>query len=120
MSPDQQIYSRVYSLILGLGYDTYSYLPGDVVYPFVHIGEQFKQNERLHKDRLNAQTQLTVHVWGNDWRRRGDITKMMYAIERAIVKEFGVRGEDISTQLITDNSTNTPLMHGIVDINITY
>lgn len=120
MSPEQQLFNRVYSLILGLGYDAYSYLPGDVAYPFVHIGEQFKQHERTNKDRLDTQSQLTVHVWGNDWRRRGDITSMMYAIEQAIVKEFGVRAELISTQMLTDNSTNTPLMHGLIELDINY
>lgn len=121
MSPDQQIFNRVYALIMGLGYDVYSYIPADgTTYPFVHIGEQFKQQEQTNKDTLDKQTQITVHVWGNDWRRRGDITQMMYAIEQAVIREFGVRGEVISTQMLTDNTTNTPLMHGIIDLDIDY
>lgn len=96
----------------------YDYLPGDADYPFVFIGEQFSHNERWHKDNLDKQTQVTVHIYHNNWRQRGTVTKMMFDIEKSIIKEFGINGELITTQLLPDNSTGTSLMHATLEPDI--
>lgn len=104
-----------------MGYDTYDYLPNDTVeYPFVFIGEQFKQDIREHKDYLSGQTQVTVHVWHNDWRKRGTVSRMMAEIERVVrdLYRFDVQG--VNTQVLTDNSTGSDLLHGVLEIDIKY
>lgn len=87
-------------------------------YPFIHLGEQFKQNVRESKDHLRRPTQLTVHVWHNTWTERGVVTSMMFQIESAVIDHFGIDGENISSQMIPDTTTSTKLVHGILEIEI--
>ncbi|MDN6670661.1 MAG: hypothetical protein L0L07_00050 [Staphylococcus equorum] len=100
--------------------NVYDYLPGDVGYPFVFVGEQFKQNDRKHKDYLNGSTQVTVHVWHNDYKKRGTLSDMMTQIEEAIQLKYGSKADNIDTQIITDTSTGAELLHGIVEVSINY
>lgn len=100
--------------------NVYDYLPGDVPMPFVFIGEQFKQNDRIQKDYLNGVTQVTVHVWHNDYKKRGTLSNMMYQIEQAVQAKYKSRADDANTQIIIDNTTGADLLHGIVEFSIDY
>lgn len=106
---------------VGLGYDTYDYLPDERTnYPFVFIGEQFKQDDRIHKDSLNGRTQITVHVWHNDYKKRGDLSNMMNQIEQKVRKKYEMRLLQANMQIIVDRSTGTDLLHGMIDLDIKY
>lgn len=108
-------------LCVDLGYDTYDYLPDSrVKYPFVFVGEQFKQNERNHKDSLNGKTQVTVHVWHNSPRRRGTTARMMANIEKAILTEYGHNATAVNTWMLIDSSTGSDLLHGVLEVEIKY
>lgn len=97
----------------------YDYNPPEgTIYPFVRIGEVFKQNRRLHKQNLDGDIQVTLHFWHDNSRQRGTFTKMMYDAEVALIEQFGVRGEDINTRVMDDNTTSVTLLHGILEINI--
>lgn len=117
ISPEQTIYNRLYDLCTNLGYDVYEYIPNEVEYPLVILGEQFSQNVRVHKDFYNKDTQITIHVWHNNWRRRGTLLEMMRQIELAIVREFDVDDELITSQVIGEPD-NAELLHGIIETNI--
>lgn len=119
ISPEQRIYTELRKIIdLELGYSVYDYLPDSAEYPFVVLGEQFSQPTREHKDYRNKNVQTTVHVWHNDWRQRGTLSSMMREIELAIIRAFGVDGEDISIRILPDNSTGSDLLHGILETDI--
>ena len=119
ISPEQKIYTQIRRICDELRYSTYDYLPDSKAeYPFVVLGEQFSQNIREHKDYLNKRTQITVHFWHNDWRKRGSLTKMMRNVELGIIREFKVNGEDISMQILPDSSTGSDLLHGILETDI--
>ena len=119
ISPEQKIYTQIRRICDELGYSVYDYLPDSKAeYPFIVLGEQFSQNFREHKDYYNKQTQITVHFWHNDWRKRGTLTKIMHDVELGIIREFKVNGEDISTQTLLDNSTGSDLWHGILETDI--
>lgn len=121
ISPQQQIWTDIRMKCVSLGYEVYDYLPSmEVGYPFVFIGEQFKQNERIHKDYLNARTQVTVHVWHNNPRKRGELSGMMDSIEGIVRLDYKSRLKEANTQIIGDNTTGTDLLHGVLDFNITY
>ena len=121
MSPEQRIRIRTRVLLENLGYPVFNYLPsGERGFPLLHLGEQFKQNERLHIDKLNGRTQLTVHVWHNDVRQEGTVMGITYQVEQMFLKEFGIKGEDISTEIVVDDSTDSRLLHGIINVNIQY
>lgn len=105
----------------GLGYDVYDYTPSsEASYPFVFVGEAFKQNQHLQKDYLNGQVQLTVHVWHNDPRKKGTVYDMADDIENAVRKLYERNVQDVNTQILIDTSTSRELLHGIVEFVINY
>ena len=119
ISPEQKIYTQIRRICDELGYSIYDYLPDSKAeYPFIVLGEQFSQNFREHKDYYNKRTQITVHFWHNDWHKRGSLTKMMRNVELGIINEFKVNGEDVSVQVLPDNSTGSDLWHGILETDI--
>lgn len=123
MSPEQKVFTKIRALCVGLfGADkVYDFLPPEsVAYPFVFIGEQFAQSVNRHKDGRSKATQVTIHVWHSDMRRRGELTKMIGQIENAIIGEYGLTGDSITTQVIIDRTTSAPLLHGIVEPDIKF
>ena len=126
ISPTHELFNAVRKLSHDLGYDTYDHLPdGSASYPFVHIGEQFEQLMTTNKDRLTGQTQITIHVWHNDWRRRSVLTEMMSDIERGLwglrsTTRFSIRINNTNKQVLTDTSTDSTLLHGILEVDISY
>lgn len=100
--------------------NVYDYLPGNVPMPFIFLGESFKQNDRIQKDYLNGVTQVAVHVWHNDYKKRGTLSNMMHQIEQAVQAKYKSRADDANTQIIIDNTTGADLLHGIVEFSIDY
>lgn len=120
MSPQQGVYNQIRKLCVELygENNVFDKVPGEVPYPFIQLGDQTSQNIREHKDYIDKNTQIIVNVWHNDWDQRGELTHMMYEIEEAIIEEFGARGELIVSSILPDDSTNTLLLHGILDLSI--
>lgn len=113
-------------MCVALGYDVYDYRPDSSAgYPFVDLGEQFNQTTPDSKDTMRTDTQITIHVWHNDWRRRGTLTSMMNDIEDGVKRlkkttRLSLRLNAVNSQVLTDNATNTPLLHGVIEADITY
>jgi hypothetical protein len=120
MSPELVIYNRIRQVCVNvLGADKVAQSwSSNTTYPHVVLGEQFKQNIRENKDRLNRQTQVTLHFWHNNVRQGGTVRNMMHDVEVGLLDEFGSLGEDINTQLLEDDSTSTTFLHGILEIDI--
>ena len=113
------MYTKLRRICDELGYTVYDYVAdSEAEFPFVVLGEQFSQTVREHKEFTTKDVQTTIHVWHNDWRQRGTVTKMLREIELSIVREFGIDGEDISTQILPDDTTGTALYHGILETDI--
>src|SRR5699024_10831194 len=116
MNPEQQIFTDIRQEILNLlAQDkVYDYIPLErTPYPFIRVGEVFKQNRRIHKLDLDGDMQVSLHFWHDSTRKRGTFTKLMYDAEVALIGEFGVRGEDINSRVLEDNTTAVTLLHGI-------
>lgn len=121
MTDEQRVFTEIRRLAVQLFGESkvYDYTPPqDASYPMIMIGEQFAQNNRVHKKDLNINTQVTVHFWHDNVRQRGTFSGMIARMEDALINEYGVRGEDISIQMLNDNSTAITLLHGILEVNI--
>ena len=119
ISPEQKIYTQIRRICDELGYPVYDYrADGQTGFPFVILGEQFSQPLREHKDGRNKQIQTTIHVWHNDWRKRGTVSQIMRGIELKIIEHFGVPAENINMQIIADDTTGSNLWHGILETDI--
>lgn len=123
-SPEQEIFDAIFSTCLNLGYRTYDYLPPNgTQYPFVYIGEVFQQ-DRHTKSGLFGDIQVTVHIY-NDRKKRKETTTMrdtikneLYNLKRA--GSINVMLKRGTGQILIDNSTSEPLLHGILELEFTY
>jgi hypothetical protein len=123
-SPEQEIFDAIYSTCLHLGYRTYDYLPPNgTQYPFVYIGEVFQQ-DRHTKSGLFGDIQVTVHIF-NDRKKRKETTTMRDTIKNELYKlkragSINVMLKRGTGQILIDNSTSEPLLHGILELEFTY
>lgn len=124
-SPDQAIYDALYSICLNLGYDAYDYLPGkEAPYPFVFIGEIFEQSRNTKTKRI-GDYQITLHIYHTEPKyNRKAVTDMREAIKREYYKLKRAYGYQMipkrhNGQIIIDTSTNIPLLHGILELDMT-
>ena len=119
ISPEQKIYTQIRKICDELGYSVYDYqADSQAEFPFVILGEQFSQPFREHKDGRSKQVQTTIHVWHNDWRKRGTVSQIMREIELKVIDRFGVPAENINMQIIADDTTGSNLWHGILETDI--
>lgn len=120
ISPQQAIFLAVATTCESLGYDTYDYLPmEEVAYPFVFVGED-SSTDLPNKTAIHGSYRLTLHVY-NRYRKRGTTTEMIMNIKGALrelkqVQGFFVSVVNVNDQMLIDNTTNTPLLHGVLDI----
>lgn len=121
-SPQQEIFTlcrQKATEVIGKD-DVYDYPPGEVDYPFFYIGEAFSQ-DKANKSVVNATVQQTIHLYHNDYKKRGTSEKLILELKhklRKVVKtpHFFVTISNMSSQIIPDNSTSTPLLHGILEV----
>lgn len=124
MSPQQSIFTMCRQASARI-VNTYDYLPGkDTAYPFAFIGEQFAQDTRK-KNVVIGNVQQTIHVYHNDYKQRGSATKIMDDIlaELRRLERAGLYSVDlvgVSMQVIPDNTTDTPLLHGVLELNFRF
>lgn len=94
--------------------------PADVPYPFVFLGENQEIDELL-KGGISARVEQTIHVYSNDVRSRGTFSAVMARCKQAaynITKGDGsVMLAGISAQVLPDNTTAVPLLHGVIDVS---
>ena len=108
-----------------MGYTVFDYLPPEgTAYPFVFVGEQYS-NDQANKSAVFGTVNQTVHIYHNDYKKRGTTTTMMDAIKTEVRKlkstpHFYVRVRSMDDQILTDNTTATPLLHGVIEIALQF
>ena len=121
ISPQQEIFTAVKTVCINLGYNTYDYLPMEnVPYPFVFVGEDSSM-DIPNKTAIHGTYFLTIHVYHNDYKKRGTTSTIMMNIKHALrelnhTQSFYIPINKISDQIVTDNTTNAPLLHGVIDV----
>ncbi len=95
-------------------------------YPFYYLAETYEDKEPLKNGDAGHVT-FIVHCWHNDWQQRGTMSAMMERVmsvagsitETATFKWQFIRSET-EQQLIADNTTSVPLMHGWSSLRFNY
>lgn len=101
--------------------NVFDYLPPEgTPYPFVFVGEQLSNDQR-NKSAIFGTVNQTVHVYHNDYKKRGTTTSMVDSIKTEVRKlkatpHFHLDVPNINDQVLPDNTTATPLLHGIIEI----
>lgn len=97
--------------------------PKGTPYPFDYLGEVQQLDDGV-KNALMGTIHQTIHVYSNNVRNRGTFSRMLAECKQACrdvceeMPRFMLR--NISTQVLPDNTTREPLLHGIIDAEFSY
>ena len=122
MDPQQEIFTRIKRDLERFGYDVYDGIlpPEGTPYPFVYLGDS-QSDDRSTKTQINGVVYQTIHVWSNTPKNRGTVSEMLSEIKRLcrIISEthnFSWSVRNVLQRIIPDNTTGTPLLHGVLEI----
>ena len=121
IDPQQELFTRLKLDIEALGYSVYdgALPPEETPYPFVYLGD-FGQSDSATKSALYGYVYPTIHIWHNDTRKRGTLSKMMLDIKTACrniehTDNYSWVLQSVNQRIIPDNTTKTPLLHGVIE-----
>lgn len=124
MEPQQALFTAVRGKLLESYPDSVydGHLPGpNTPYPFIYLGE-FDQNDRETKSVILGNIPVMIHVWHCDFTKRGTVSAMLAAVKSALrsatCADYSFMVRNVTTRIMEDNSTTTPLMHGIVEATV--
>lgn len=127
MDPQQELYTAILLKLKELyGSDVYDgFLPPDrTPYPFVYLGD-FRQNDKETKGAILGTVYPTIHVWHNNPYQRGTVSAMMLNIKTELRKiektaNFSWMIKNVEQRILPDNTTKTPLLHGVLELEIMF
>lgn len=126
IDPQQEFFTALKIALEAMGYDVYDGVlpPENTPYPFIYLGD-FQQVDSATKNAIYGTVYATIHVWHNIVRQRGTVSKMMYDVKYACrmidhTANFAWDVRDMTGDIITDTTTKTPLMHGVVQAGVAF
>ena len=126
MDPQQELFTKLLTEIKALGYDVYDdFLPSDgTPYPFVYLADS-QQIDEANKTAVFGNVYQTIHVWHNNPRQRGTVSKMLLAIKNTCRKlehtdNFAWNVRNVNQRILPDKTTKQPLLHGLLEIEFSF
>ncbi|MEI3258240.1 MAG: hypothetical protein V8S03_02785 [Faecalimonas umbilicata] len=126
MDPQQELFTKLLTEIKALGYDVYDgFLPPDgAPYPFIYLADS-QQTDDANKTAVFGNVYQTIHVWHNDPRQRGTVSKMLLAIKNTCRKldhtdNFAWDVRNVNQRILPDKTTKQPLLHGLLEIEFSF
>lgn len=126
MDPQQELFTKLLTEIKALGYDVYdSFLPPDgAPYPFIYLADS-QQTDDANKTAVFGNVYQTIHVWHNNPRQRGTVSKMLLAIKNTCRKlehtdNFAWDVRNVNQRILPDKTTKQPLLHGLLEIEFSF
>lgn len=124
MNPYQEIFETIIELSKEAGYVTFDYLPDEnQAYPFVYVG--YQQNiDRITKTRFLGKTHIQLDVYA-EHNRRFEVSRILNDLLNVIqhnrrTEHYNYTVVNSESQLMGDNTTDIPLIHGILELEIQY
>lgn len=122
IDPQQEIFTTLRNEIAE-SYNTFdgALPPADTPYPFVYLGEVDFRDDYGNKTMVLGNVTATVHVWHSDFEKRGTVSEMLRTIKeiaRSITRTTNYKWQilNIYQRQLEDNTTKTPLLHGVLEI----
>lgn len=122
MDPQQELFTELLLKIKEMGYDVYDgFLPPEgTPYPFVYLAD-VQQTDTANKTAVFGNVYPTIHVWSNNPKRRGEVSRILLDIKTACRKiehtaNFAWMLININQQILADNTTKQPLLHGVLEV----
>ncbi|MBS9336409.1 hypothetical protein [Fructobacillus papyrifericola] len=123
-NPYNEIFQTVIELSKKQGYDTFDYLPDESQsYPFVFVGNQ--QNADIPtKGRTLGTTHIQIDVYA-EFNHRSEVLDILDDLQAKVINyqhtdNFKYQVTNTSQQMIADQSTDIPLWHGVLELDIQY
>ena len=116
MDPYQEIFETIIELSKEAGYATFDYLPDESqAYPFVYVGYQ---------TRFLGKTHIQIDVYA-EHDRRFEVSRILNDLLNVIqhhrkTAHFTYTVVNSESQIVGDNTTDIPLIHGILELEIQY
>ena len=121
IDPQQELFTQLKLGLEAKGYDVYDgFLPPDgTPYPFVYLGD-FQQTDNANKSAVHGNVYATIHVWSDTPRQRGTLSDILLDIKTVCRKiehtpNFAWALRNVTQRILPDNTTKTPLLHGVVE-----
>lgn len=122
IDPQQEIFTQLILDLKNKGYAVFDTTlpPEDTPYPFIYLGDNQQQDEE-NKTAIFGKVYQTIHVWHNNPKERGTVSKMLLDIKTVCRKiertaNFTWNCKITNQRIFADNTTKTPLLHGIVEV----
>lgn len=126
MDPQQELFTELLTEIKKSGYDVYDgFLPPDgTPYPFIYLADS-QQSDDANKTAVFGNVYQTIHVWHNNPRQRGTVSKMLLAIKSACrrldhTENFAWNVQNVNQRILPDTTTKQPLLHGLLEIEFSF
>ena len=126
MDPQQELFTKLLTEIKALGYDVYDgFLPPDgAPYPLIYLADS-QQTDDANKTAVFGNVYQTIHVWHNNPRQRGTVSKMLLAIKNTCRKlertdNFAWNVRNVNQRILPDKTTKQPLLHGLLEIEFSF
>ena len=126
IDPQQELFTAVRLGLEGGKSDVYDTFlpPEDAPYPFYYLGDN-QQADTQYKNATAGNVLQTIHIWHNDPKQRGTVSAMLLfakAVCRNISKtdNYSWAVRNITQRIIPDNTTKTPLIHGVLEVKFYY
>lgn len=126
MDPQQELFTAVLTALKEQGYDVYDgYLPPeDTPYPFVYLADSHQVDD-ANKTAIFGNVYQTIHIWHDSPRKRGTVSETLGGIKRLCrllhyTPSFAWDVRNINQRILTDTTTNTPLLHGLLEVEFKF
>lgn len=126
MDPQQELFTALLLALRKQGYDVYDEAlpPEDTPYPFLYLGDS-RQTDEPNKSLLFGVVYQTIHVWHDNPKQRGTVSAMLSAVKTTCrtlgtTAHFAWFVRDVDQRIQPDNTTKTPLLHGVLDVAIQF
>lgn len=126
MDPQQELFTELLLQLKKTNYDVYdTFLPPEnTPYPFIYFADS-RQIDQQTKGSVIGSVYQTIHVWHNNPRQRGTVSKMLldikkicYGLEQTVGCDWMVT--NMTQRILPDNTTSTPLLHGLLEVEFKF
>ena len=121
MDPQQELFTELLLKLKDMEYDVYdTFLPPEgTPYPFIFIADS-QQTDTQTKSAVMGNVYQTIHVWHNSPKQRGTVSQMLLDIKKVCYKlkhteNFAWMIQNVNQRILPDNTTKTPLLHGVLE-----
>ena len=120
MEPQQMLFTYLLTALRGKKYVVHDGMmpPEGTPYPFVYLGDSQMVDEN-RKQAVQGTVYQTIHIWHNNVRQRGTVSAMMLDIKavcRQLENQTGWLLTECASRILPDDTTDTPLMHGLIEV----